>query len=283
MGFSSEEEPQRILTDDRHALILEELMASGRLETAALCEKLGVSEMTIRRDLMRLEADGALRRVRGGATRVASGSYEPPFLVRARLRNEAKQAIAEAVVAQVTDGQTVLLDGGTTGLAVAEALGGRVTTVCPLSLRATIVLAGWPNVRLLLPGGFVRPGEQTFIGPPAVRSIEEHVFDVFIMTASGVTLSAGITEWNEDDAAVKRAARASAGRCIVACDSSKFGQSAFSRVANVDDVDLIVTDNGLAPTIRQQLEDLGAELLCVDPVPVAAPRGHGMGEGGASP
>ena len=254
-------------TDDRHALILEQLTAAGQVEVSELRETLGVSDMTIRRDLMRLEEDGALRRVRGGATRAVGGSYEPPFLVRARQRTREKEAIARAVTAQILNGETVLLDGGTTGLAVARQLLQTVTTVCPLSMRAASVLVTSASVRILLPGGFVRPGEQSIIGADAVAAIHQHVFDVFVMTASGVTARTGVTEWNEEDATVKRAGLANARRCIVACDSSKLGHSAFAKVAAINDVDLIVTDAGITPATQNELEQLGTRVQVVPDAP----------------
>jgi DeoR/GlpR family transcriptional regulator of sugar metabolism len=264
-------------TEDRYALILERLMVDGHIETATLTPMLGVSDMTIRRDLMRLEEDGALRRTRGGATR-ASGAYEPPFAVRSRLKSPAKAAIARAVVSHIRDGETVVLDGGTTGLAVAQQLVSKLATVCPLSLRAATVLADSSTLRVLVPGGMVRPGEQSFIGADAVQTINSHAFDTFIMTASGVATHAGITEWNEDDAAVKRAALASAGRCIVACDSSKFGQAAFARVAAITEVEIIITDNGVDPVMRRELEELGSRVEIARPLTewlsVAAPEGE---------
>lgn len=244
-------------TEDRLALILERLTSAGRVEVSELRETLGVSEMTIRRDLARLEDDGALRRVRGGATRIPGGSYEPPFMVRTRQRIAEKEAIARGVAAEILNGHTIVLDGGTTGLAVAHALLDKVVTVCPLSLRIADVLVNSPTIRVMLPGGLIRPGEQSLVGAEAIESLRHHVFDVFVMTASGMSSRTGFTEWNEDDAAVKRAGLASARRCVVACDSSKFGESAFARVADLVDVDLIVTDAGLSEETRREVEAAG--------------------------
>jgi DeoR/GlpR family transcriptional regulator of sugar metabolism len=258
-----EDAPAGMNTEERLAFILERLSFERRVDTADLTQTLGVSEMTIRRDLARLETDGALRRVRGGATRVGGGSYEPPFLVRTRLRSEQKDLIGRAVAEQIFDGETVVLDGGTTGFAVAQHLLEKVVTVCPLSLRSAGVLVNSPTIRLLLPGGYVRAGEQSVIGPETVQALEQHVYDVFVLTASGVTTRTGVSEWNEDDANVKRAAVASSRRRILACDSSKFGQTAFSRVTSLDHVDLVVTDTGISQGMRAELAELGVEVQIV--------------------
>jgi len=112
------------------------------------------------------------------------------------------------------------------------------------------ILASSPNTRVMVPGGLIRPGELSLTGPAAERTLADHRFDTYVMTVSAVDASAGLTEWNVEDAAVKRAALASSSRCIVACDSSKFGQTAFARIAALDAADLIVTDSGLAAEHR---------------------------------
>jgi DeoR/GlpR family transcriptional regulator of sugar metabolism len=229
--------------ENRREAILEALLSRGQVEIAELSDQLGVSDMTIRRDLAALEGEGVLRRVHGGATRVLSGTYEPPFAVRARLHRGAKEAIAREVATQVTDGEAVIVDGGTTGLAIASALADRVITVCPLSLRVTNVLAEAGTVRLLVPGGFVRPRELSFVGQPVIRSLEEHVFDTYV---------------------IKRAALQNANRCILACDSSKFGESAFTKIAPFTTPDLVVTDAGISDEIQDRLLDAGVKLVIAE-------------------
>ena len=230
----------------RYTVILAAVSAADRVSIGDLSRELNVSEMTVRRDLDMLEREGALLRVHGGATRAGSGSYEPPFALRARTNTEAKTAIASAVAAAIRDGETVLLDGGSTGVAVAEALVGRELTVCTLNLRAATILAVAPGIRLIVPGGVVRPGELSFVGPPVMRTLEDHRFDSFVLTVSGISAQAGLTEWNLDDTAVKRAGLQAAARCLVACDATKFGRVAFGRICPIDQVDLIVTDKSLS-------------------------------------
>jgi DeoR/GlpR family transcriptional regulator of sugar metabolism len=227
---------------------------------AELTRQLKVSEMTIRRDLAALDAEGAVRRVRGGALPVASGSYEPPFAARAKLNSAAKRDIAALTSSLISDGETVILDAGTTGAAIAEELMGRDITVCTLSLRVADVLSGSASVRLMIPGGIVRPGERSLIGPAALRIFEDHRFDVYVMTVSGVHIGAGLTEWNLDDAAVKRAALAAANRCIVACDASKFGKTAFGRICPVEQADVIVTDAAIPAQQRSAFTAADVEL-----------------------
>jgi DeoR/GlpR family transcriptional regulator of sugar metabolism len=246
--------------EERQRAILEVIQARGKATTADLSQRFGVSEMTVRRDIVQLDQDGALRRVHGGAVRYGSGSFEPPFALRSRLNAEAKRDIAVDVAAALTDGQTVVLDGGTTGVAIAEALAGRDLTVCTMSLRVAEVLSSSLAGQVMLTGGKIRPGELSMVGPAAARTLDDHRFDVYVMTVSGADADAGLTEWNTEDAAVKRAALAVSARCIVACDSSKLGQVAFARICPLGAADLFVTDAGLSPEQRGKVLTSGVEL-----------------------
>jgi DeoR/GlpR family transcriptional regulator of sugar metabolism len=242
-----------VQADDRKQTILQLLEARGQVTIADLSTRFSVSEMTIRRDLGLLESEGLLRRTHGGAVRTHSGSFEPPFAMRSRLNLEAKRAIAASVAGLISDGQTLILDGGTTGAAIAEALVGRELTVCALNLRVAEILTSSPITRVMVPGGQIRPGELSLIGPSAQQMLADHRFDSYVMTVSAVDASAGLTEWNVDDAAIKRAALASSAQCIVACDSSKFGQTAFARIAPLAAADLIVTDTEIDADQRQAM------------------------------
>lgn len=247
--------------DARQQEMLQLLGELGTLSIGDLATRYEVSEMTIRRDLNQLAAQGLLVRTRGGAAASSSGSFEPPFALRERTRTAAKSDIARAAAREVVEGQTVLLDGGTTGLAIAEALSGRNLTVCTLNVRIAQRLATESSMRVMVPGGTIRPGEFSLIGPEAEAMLSRFRFDVYLMTASGVSVDAGITEWNADDAAVKRAALAASRRTVLVADAGKFGAEAFVRVCPLSRVDLLITDAGLAVEDRQQLAATGTELV----------------------
>ena len=249
-----------VSAQQRQQQILQLLEARGQVSIGDLAARFTVSDMTLRRDLAQLESDGLLRRVHGGAVRSESSSFEPPFALRARLNQDAKRAIAASVARLIRDGQTLVLDGGSTGTAVAEALVGRNITVCALNIRVADILASSAATRVMVPGGTIRPGELSFVGPVAERTLRDHRFDTYIMTVSAVDTSAGFTEWNVEDAAIKRGALASSARCIAACDSSKFGHTAFARIADLDAADLFVTDVDLTAEHRQQLGIVGANV-----------------------
>ncbi|GAA4140749.1 DeoR/GlpR family DNA-binding transcription regulator [Leifsonia shinshuensis] len=247
--------------ETRQQQILEQLARRGEATIAELSARFDVSEMTIRRDLNQLAAAGVVVRTHGGAAPAASGSFEPPFGLRSRTNSEAKRQIAIAVAKQVLDGQTVILDGGTTGLAIAEELVGRNITVCALNLRVADILSAESATRVMIPGGLIRTGESSIVGSEAERALQNFRYDLYVMTASAVDAAAGFTEWNLEDAAIKRASLAASRRTIAAVDSSKFGREAFARICGLDQVAAVVTDAAISSEQKRDFSVSGTELL----------------------
>jgi DeoR/GlpR family transcriptional regulator of sugar metabolism len=246
---------------DRHAKILEVLERDGRVSVSDFSARMDVSEMTVRRDLQVLEERGALARVHGGAVPVQSRSYEPPFAVRALRNPEGKRRIGEAAAALLADGETVVLDAGTTMLEVARALKGRELRVLAVNLRVAAVLADEPGISLMVSGGAVRQGEQSLVGPLAERAFADLAFDTLVLAVGGVDPEIGITDYRLEDASLKRAALASARRCVVVADSDKLGQVAFARTCPLADVDVLVTDGGAPAAMVAELRDAGVEVV----------------------
>lgn len=247
--------------ETRQQQILEQLARRGEASIAELSARFDVSEMTIRRDLNQLAAAGVIVRTHGGAAPAASGSFEPPFGLRSRTNSEFKRQIAIAVAKQVLDGQTVILDGGTTGLAIAEELVGRNITVCALNLRVADILSAESATRVMIPGGLIRTGESSIVGSEAERALQNFRYDLYVMTASAVDASAGFTEWNIEDAAIKRASLAASRRTIAAVDSSKFGREAFARICGLDQVAAVITDSAISSEQKRDFTVSGTELL----------------------
>jgi DeoR/GlpR family transcriptional regulator of sugar metabolism len=239
-----------VTPSERRQAVLRRLTTRGEVGFADLAEEFGVSEMTIRRDLETLEADGLARRVRGGAISVVSSSYEPPFAVRATTASEAKTAIGATAAGLVNDGDTVIVDVGTTTMELARALHGRRgLTVVTASLPVAAELGADPDIRVVVTGGQVRPGELSLTGGMAEDAFTTMNCDLAFIGVAGICVAPGLTEYNPDDARVKRAAIAAARRTIVVADSSKLGRVAFSTVAPLSAIDVLVT------TV---LSDLGA-------------------------
>lgn len=245
----------------RRQALIDALQQEGELQVRRLAEDLGCSEMTIRRDLDVLERDGAVRRVHGGAVRVNLRSSEPPYAVRALEAIDAKRRIGRAVAGLIADGETVILDSGTTAMEVARAVRGRPITVLSLGLRAQMELAEDSAVRLIAAGGDVRPGELSLTGELAEAAFERLRFDTYILGCCGIDAREGVTTHLPADARVQRAAIRSARRTIVIGDQSKLGLVTFSHVCDLNAVELLVTD-----AAAEQAADLEALGLAVQRV-----------------
>jgi DeoR/GlpR family transcriptional regulator of sugar metabolism len=220
-----------------------------------LATELGCSEMTVRRDLDALERDGVVRRVHGGAVAFSSRSNEVPYSVRTFDAAEAKERIGAAVASLIADGETVVLDCGTTTAEVGRALRGRAVTIMPLGLRTLIDLAYDDQVRLITPGGDVRPGELVFTGDLAEMAFERLRFDTFVLGCCGLNERDGVTTHVPADARIKRAAIAASRRTILVGDASKLGEVAFGKVCDLDALERLVTD--AAPTQSKALKLAG--------------------------
>ncbi|MGW4057831.1 DeoR/GlpR family DNA-binding transcription regulator [Amycolatopsis sp. NPDC004747] len=242
---------------ERQRVIVERLRDADQVGVAELAEATGASEMTVRRDLDHLAARGVLRRVHGGAVPATPSGVEPPFEARATAGITAKRAIAAAAAELIRDGETVVLDSGTTALELARLLRGRAITVMPLSLHAARELAEVPGVRLLLPGGEARPGEQALVGPLTLASLRALRFDVAVLSPCALGVDSGLTAFDLADAEVKRTALDVAARTVVLADGAKWGRSALACICPADRADVVITDPGAPEDQRAALTERG--------------------------
>jgi DeoR/GlpR family transcriptional regulator of sugar metabolism len=247
----------------RHQMILQALRQRSPVLVGELAAALECSEMTVRRDLESLERSGGLRRVHGGAASVFLSAEETPYGIRALESYEAKAAIGQATASLLVDGETVILDGGTTAMEVARALSGRRMTVMPLALRPVFELHESPDIKLLLPGGEVRPGELSLIGGLTEHSFSQLRFDTCVMGPCGIDVKAGVTTHLLAETAVKRAAAKASQRVIAVADSSKLGRVAFGHVCDLEDIDILLTDAGADQHKVEELRAAGVDVRCV--------------------
>ncbi|MGH3586129.1 MAG: DeoR/GlpR family DNA-binding transcription regulator [Pseudonocardia sp.] len=239
----------------RQELILDAVRASGGVRVSELVERLGVSDMTVRRDIDGLAHRGLVTRVHGGATAARGSGEEPGFAVKSALHPGAKQAIAHAAAALVEPGASVALSAGTTTHAVASTLLGipRLTVVTN-SLRVAEVLHGAArdDLTVVLTGGERTPSDA-LVGPVAVAALRGLHVDWLLMGVHGMDADAGFTTPNLAEAETNRALVASARQVAVVADNSKWGVVGLSTIAALDEVDVVVTDDGLDPQARRTL------------------------------
>lgn len=230
-------------SEDRRANILRELEDRGSVGVVDLANRLGVSEMTIRRDLADLEKEGGIRRVHGGAVSARGRSYEPPLVLRENENQDAKQKIGMLAASLVADGDSIALDVGSTTLEIAHNLVGRRNlTVITSSLHVANLLYSEPHIRLILSGGIVRHGEASMIGNLAAYAYQNLFVDRLFLGVGAIHGQSGLSEYNWDDALVKQAMINCAKEVILVADASKFDRVAFARVGPLNVVHQLVTD-----------------------------------------
>jgi DeoR family fructose operon transcriptional repressor len=216
-----------------------ELEGNGRVRVADLATELGVSEMTVRRDLDTLAEQGVVQRVRGGA--VALGPQ--PFAERYGHAARAKDRIADKLLGLVDDGASIGIDASTTLLRLAARLDGvRNVTVVTNSVESLAVLNGHAGVTGLLTGGQLDPRTGSLVGPLATRSARDVLLSRLFVSAAGVDPAFGTTEATLEEAEVKEALAASATEVVVAVDSTKLDQRGAARCLDPARIDVLVTD-----------------------------------------
>ena len=247
--------------DDRRERVSELLATQGFVSLAELVDVLSVSESTARRDLEALEQQGSIRRTHGGAVYVKDAAgHAYAFQERETTATAEKQAIARAVVELVPDGQTVLLDGGTTCFQVARQLAGRHLSVVTNSLPIASVLSAEMATEVTLIGGYVYPRTGVALGSMAQQQAALVHGSQYVLSCAGVAED-GVYNQNQMMVDMERQMMAAADEVILAVDHTKFGRRAVARLCRLDEVHVIVTDDGVEAETRQWLESLPARLI----------------------
>lgn len=254
---------------DRRRMIVELVQESGSKTVAELCSLFDVSEMTIRRDLRDLDREGVIRRVHGGAVSSLGRSYEPPYTIRSTRNAEIKRAIGRKAAELIVDGDSIALDVGTTTLEIAQALQGKhnlTIITASLSIANEIVsnLSLTSEVRLILTGGIVRSGELSMIGNIAAQTYADFHVDKAFIGVGGISEEDGLTEYNLEDAIVKKPMIQNAQQRIVVADSTKIGRTTFTSFAPLSMVDTLITDSQIPAEALSKFEELGIEVMVVE-------------------
>ena len=242
-------------------MIIQSLQSGGKMRIAQLAELSGVSEVTIRRDLVDLEGRGALRRVPGGAVRTVKDGGNIPFSLRRDEDRELKVRLAEAAAQLVFDYESVIIDNGTTCCAVARELAGRPITALCLSLHAAVALGSEPGSTILVPGGPVEPDDLAFVGSHALEAVHEIRADVAILGACSASAGAGLTAARYDDSLVKKASIAASERRILVTTSDKLTRRSNFRFGEPADLTHLITTTGGAADILALFRESGVDVM----------------------
>ena len=236
----SNPDPSPRFTAERQRRIERLLREQGRVEVLELARLLQVSEHTVRRDLLALQGQGVLQRTHGGA--VSLDTTRLDLAARAAVLPGAKAAVGRAAAALVQPGQTVVLDAGSTPLAMARALAVRPLTVVTNALDIAALFADDPGVTMVMTGGTWQHAQRALWGPAAVETLRHCRADWAVPGACAIDARLGVSAPDEADAALKRAMVACARRTLILGDHSKLGAVAPFHVATWPEVDTLLID-----------------------------------------
>lgn len=255
-----------VLARQRQAMILDEVKKTGAVRVSDLVDRLGVSDMTVRRDLEVLARRGLVEKVYGGATAVVGRSTdEPGFEAKSVRQLPQKEAISALGAALVKPGTAIGLSAGTTTWTLARYLADVPDlTVVTNSIRVADVLQriDRPDRTVVLTGG-VRTPSDALVGPVAVHTLRSLHLDMVFLGVHGMASGPGFTTPNLNESETNRAFVEAAGRLVVVADHTKWGVVGISTIAGLDEADVLVMDDALPQDARELLADHVGDLVIV--------------------
>jgi DeoR/GlpR family transcriptional regulator of sugar metabolism len=261
---------QEILQNERYESILSVLNRLKKVSVQDLTHRLGVSEVTIRKDLSFLEERGRLVRIHGGAVLAEDQGRLRTIAVRQVEHTAEKRGIARKAQELIRPGETVFIDAGSTCAALAREIRGMELRVVTNSLEVILELAGSPGISLFSTGGSFRPEARSFIGPGALETVRSIQIGTCFMGATGFSAGGVFSSQNAIESQLKNAVIRASRRVVMLVDHSKYGIGAFSVFARAGDVDVLITDSGT--TDERAMAALDMEVL-IAPVGKAAQAG----------
>ena len=249
-----------MVADERRKKLADVVARRGFVSLSELVAELGASESTIRRDLEALDQEGTIRRTHGGAMTATDTVSVPAFEDRSRVAAAEKQSIGAVTAGLIADGETVLLDGGTTTFEVARNLLGRSVQVVTNSLPIAHLLAGDRRVDLTLVGGYVYPRTAVAVGPLAAQFLTTVHARRLIMSVAGIT-ERGFYNSNTLLVEVQSQMMRVVDEVIVVADHTKFGQQSLAFLCPLNQVQRLVSDAALNGQHRRLVRDAGVELV----------------------
>lgn len=253
-------------SEERKKIILDYIQKYGKASVQELTEVLQVSEATVRRDLKDLEDAKLLKRAHGGALSLQNVNFEPTFGEKKVTFLKEKHAIAKKAVELIDEGDTILLDAGTTTFEVAKELKTfSKLTVITNAINISQELLSHPGIEVMVIGGMLRKETLAMVGPVAEQSLSMIRVDKLFLAINGLDLEAGLTTPNLIEAATKRKMIKVAKQVILLADHSKVGKVSQARVADIAEVNQVILDNAVAEDILNQLKTMGITVHLVHP------------------
>jgi len=252
------------LTVNRRAQILELLNSHGKLSVTALSSRFSVSEVTIRNDLGRLEQKGLLIRTRGGAIKHERVGIDYTLTEKQKQRFTEKQRIGKKASEFISDGDTIILDSGTTTMEIAKNLEKfSELTVITNALNIAGYLSNLKNIKVIMPGGFLRQNALSLVGSPAEQILRNFYCDKLFIGVDGIDCQHGLFTPNVEEAHINQVMIDISHEVFVVTDSSKFLRRSFAFIAPINHINTIVTDSDIPAEPKRQLIEANVNVVIV--------------------
>jgi len=254
----------QMLIEERRQYIVGLAQQHGRVLVEELSESLGISRITIRKDLDYLQSRGALQRTHGGALLPSTGTLaDPSFQEKESRHTREKERISVAAVSLVQEGQCVLLDSGTTTTAIARGLK-KFSNLIIITNAVNIAgeLSG-TDFEVLLTGGSLRKNSFSLVGPLAEEMLHNIHADILFLGVDGFDLDVGLTTPNMMESRVNRAMVKASSTVVAVCDSTKFNHRRLSKIVDATAIHHVITDSNLSAETADAIRALGIKLTLV--------------------
>lgn len=252
-------------TVERRLHILKHLEMNEKVDVGVLSKQFGVSEVTIRKDLRYFEKRNLLIRSRGGAMKQSVVNTDLTIFERRRQNMVQKQKIGMAAAALIGNGETVLLDSGTTIMELAKHVSKQSeTTFITIAVDIACRLAEYPRAKVIMPGGMLRRNSLSLVGEQATSVLKEFYCDKFFLSADGIDLEKGLLTMNIEEAHLARICIENSKQVIALIDSDKFKKKGIMTIAPLSKVDMIITDNGITTEQVNAIKKLNIELKIIE-------------------
>ena len=253
-----------MLNEERRRLIVAMLHREGRVLVRQLARHFHTSQITIRKDLEFLDTQGVIQRTHGGALPVQSGALlDPTLREKENLHREEKLRIARAAAEMVEEGQSVLLDSGTTTTAIARALKHiKKLVVITNAINIAAELAG-TDIEVIVTGGMLRKNSFSLVGPVAEQAVRQLSADILFLGVDGFDTKLGLFTPNVFEAQVNRVMVQVSRKTVAVCDSSKFGRRSLCNIMSLTGVDTVITGKSISKQDLQALRDAGIKTTLV--------------------
>jgi DeoR family transcriptional regulator of aga operon len=251
-------------TVSRRAKILEELETKGQVTVSELSKMFSISEVTIRNDLTHLEKQNMLIRARGGAIKVKyyRMGIDPSISDKQKEYQKEKQRIAKAALKFIEDGDTIVLDSGTTTTEIAKNLEQfKNLTIITNALNIAIILSEYEGFNIYMPGGFLRKKSLSLVGVLADENISKFYCDKLFLGVDGFDTTHGLSTPNSEEAHLNLIMISVAKKVIVVTDSRKFLRRRFAFIGPINSVNVVITDSGIREEDKNRLEKSGVEVV----------------------